>query len=84
MSSPAREDPSEALALNKSKVSGENWQTTLWGQSAGKVHLRQAQEDYLQAEKAPLAPSRNLTTLFMTTQAAKDKVPLLPQMAQLK
>lgn len=51
------------------------------GQSAGKVYLRQAQEDYLQAEKAPVAPCRNLTTLFMTTQAAKDKAPLLPHTA---
>lgn len=32
------------------------------------MHLRQAQEDYLQAEKAPLAPCRNLITLFMTTR----------------
>lgn len=82
MSSQAREVPSEAPALNKLQGGCENYKAVLRGQPAGKVHLRQAQENDLQPEKAPTAPSRNLITLFMTTQAAKEKVRLLCQMAE--
>jgi hypothetical protein len=43
----------------------------------GKIHRIQAQGNYLQPEKVLTAPSRNLTTLFMTTQAAREKECLL-------
>lgn len=71
-----------ASAPNKAQGGGKNFKVVLWGHSAGKVHFAQVQENYLQPEKALKACSRNLMTLFMTTPSAKDKVPLLCQMAE--
>lgn len=79
---PGQGGPAVASARNKAQGGGKNFKAVLWGQSAGKVRFAQVQENYLQPEKALKACSRNLITLFMTTPTAKDKVPLLCQMAE--